>query len=1223
MDPRPPFPSGLLNPPKTRFPLSSPIVEEPPTQFGVLSGSFESADDLLVRDSNGNDTREDEEDLLESRWSLDSGSAHGGKWNAARRLGRSTTKKSPKKRPGLNLVTTFPTLSVPKHRTQQRSKNEASSGLNDFRSLSRTVQNKITKDRRHSYKRRSTTGYSELTDEPVRNRIQELSPSDRPIVIGMQLPRDSVDEGDIRSHTLDDTKLKAFPRDGNPKAPTIIITPAKKPSWDTAFDDPKSSPLRPPRPPSSVYSQATPLPWMSRDDIPPVPPLPEHFARRQQSDDVFTDEPPTPMRRQRACSVGTVFEDENLSPASHRSRHRSLSEAAKQRMFKGLSMETIAAYRRSQGWWNLLSPMLSRSNTIVSPRSHKDLPPPLPSAATNWSDFMNEKNTKEVSTFSPDTPEHVSTFGEKSMRSSVTRWPGSDCRVEPDNTSCDSPRYISEHKDSPSSATSSRTIPFMMSNPVTETPTAPQHCHACIHEINANPYYGAIPHSCSTNTVIVHHRSPTASPETNHVSKSVIQGPLTTINENPNNPFFQKFVDSLRSERAMPPRPDSTSTTFEDVVDISPTVRMASVAPVLRSNVATPITGRASESGQGARFSITGSPKRSQPATFSSPRSDKIVRYKAILPPGIQTHLQQPHSPAPITPGAQNIISGPDGIHMAETPQPPLPAYLPGRRNLSPQTDSSSDTRRVPQLRVPISIPGAGHFRHQKHERSATYSSNTKKTGGFWLRLNCFGNRGYKQRLSDETDYSVRSQDRRKKRRWCMIIIIILIIIIIILSIVLPIVLLLGAGGGGGEVAEEDKGGKSENEKPVETDKGDKNDGPISAPVDERWLNLTGYPPMPTGISTIAGPETSVKKSRCVRPATMWSCSLPKELHDDNEPYDADRPNFKIQISFQNGTYDHPTSEKSGSGKAKRILMYLMGKRARIDDADPPPPSLEDMEFLGNTTDGIESDLYTGEETPFFASVLSPYDEPSLTNEKRAKPSSTSSFPNLTDVIPPPALDTDGTAAPATLYPLPRSQPLRLYDRGLSTEHYGFYTYFDKSIFLKSTDPMDPSSNGGGDNVPGDLDGGSTKSAARVKCTWAQTRFLVQIWTQPKQAGMVLMDPDDDHTPAPPAPSSDTDYENNFVIPGSFPYPVTFSLDRHGGLARHKMVYCYGVDLRGRIEQDEKKLQLEFRDAGGTLIDPAGGIFNITKRADEDEDIRPIDGGTGGCSCEWRNWVVG
>ena len=1196
MDPRPQYIPGLLNPPKTRFPLSSPIDEEPTNPFGVPSNPFESEVDLSIQRS---DDADENEENLGSRWSADS-SVHGSRWS--KRLARHNSKKTAKKMPGLNLVTNFSSLHVPKQRNQQRSQRSTEQsflGLSDIKSLSKNAQSKVTKDRRLSWRRRSK-GYAELTEEP-KKRVPELSPSDRPIVIGMQVPRDSLDAGDGKGKQHD-SRQKTLQGDITPVTPSIVITPAKKQSWDEAWDQQKSTPLRPPRPPSSVYSQHTPRIWNSRD-VPPVPPLPEGFAKVNRGDDVFSDEP-TPAKKRRA-SIATVFEDENVSPVSQRSRPRSLSDAARQRMFKGLSMETIATRRRSQGWWNyLLSPMLSRSNTVGSPLSVKSSlsarsPPPLPSAVTNWSDFIAEKNVKEISTFSPETPEPVSAIAEKSLTSVVTRWPwGSQ-----DNVGCESPDSNSDHRASPTSAASSRTIPFMMSTPVDAPPlpSPPQHCRACIPEINANPYNG-IPHTCSPNT-IVHGKSPTASPESNRAYHSTFHAPLTTINENSNNPFFQKFVESLRNDRAVRPRPESASTTFEDIVDISPTVRTASVAPVIRAD-ATPIPGRASPQVKLPE----GSPEHTQTRGFSS-HGKPVPRYKAIFPPGIQTGLQQPHSPAPITPGAQHIISGPGGFPLADTPRVPPPAHLREDR-LSLQTDSSSDVSALVPKTHTVKVPGA-KLQRRKYEREVTYSSKSRP-GGLWLGFSCFGSRGYKQRLSDEMTSSVRSEERRKKRRWCVVIIVVLIIIIIILSIVLPIVLLQTNGGGATEDTEKP-------DKPSQTGPDDKDESP---PVDDRWLNVTNFPPMPTGISTIAGPQSFVKKSNCVRPGTMWSCSLPKELHKKNEPYDADRPNFRIQISFQD-LPDHSVRDESGAGT--RMLHHLE-KRALLDDADPPPPSFEDMEFLGNTTDGITPPNFAGEQTPFFASVLSPYDDPSPTIAKRATPSATNPFPDLTTIIPPPALDTDGTATPATLYPLPKFQPLRLYDRGLPTEHYGFYNYFDKSIFLKSTDPMDPSSNGGGDTVPDDLDGGSTKSAARVKCTWAQTRFLVQIWTRASKSSMQLLNPEDDDTPPPPAtPSSSTDYANDFSIPGSFPYPVSITLDRHGGNPRKKMVYCYEIDVRGRIMQDKKKMQLEFRDAGGSLVNPPGGVFNLTNAAfvnDQDEDAGPIDGGTGGCMCEWRNWVV-
>ena len=392
-------------------------------------------------------------------------------------------------------------------------------------------------------------------------------------------------------------------------------------------------------------------------------------------------------------------------------------------------------------------------------------------------------------------------------------------------------------------------------------------------------------------------------------------------------------------------------------------------------------------------------------------------------------------------------------------------------------------------------------------------------------------------------------------------------------------------------------------------------------PVQSQWLNLTGYPPMPTGIATIAGPEPQVQNSGCIKPSSLWSCALPKEQQEANKPYSANQPNFRVSIQFLNGTYPNSTVPLSVSSSTKIRARGLF-------EPSPPPPSIKDQTFLGNTTDG-NSRPYAGEGTPFYVTLLSPIKLPSSRLARR------SSFPDLGAIIPPPEEAPDGTAAAANLYPLPESQPVRLYNRGQSNEHYGFYTYFDRSIFLDSSAPLD---GGQGDQSPEDRNGGSSKEHARVRCTWAQTRFLVQIWTQPTLTGMVLLS----GNPSPPSSAQSTPTTSStristptpvnssatdFTRPGSFPYPVTITIDRHGGAAKEKMVYCYGLDNEQRINSTEKKLEIEDRGFGGTLVNPAPGIFNNTGVANSaligrrDADIGPVDGGTGGCSCQWANWV--
>jgi hypothetical protein len=401
-------------------------------------------------------------------------------------------------------------------------------------------------------------------------------------------------------------------------------------------------------------------------------------------------------------------------------------------------------------------------------------------------------------------------------------------------------------------------------------------------------------------------------------------------------------------------------------------------------------------------------------------------------------------------------------------------------------------------------------------------------------------------------------------------------------------------------------------------------------PVQSSWLNITGYPPIPTGIATIARPDAVVENSACVHPATMWSCAVPKEDQSALAPNDPDQPNFRVEIRFQNGSYSTPSTNVSktrrssiGAGNPISAMGLIRDRLLRARDTftdtlftpSPAPPSEEDQSFLGNTTDGNHVP-FDGEFTPFFISFL-PTTVVSASLDKRQDTSNSSStnadqFPNITDAIPPPAIGPDGTAADANLLSFPTSQPIRLYNRGLSTEHYGFYSYYDRSIFLKSTALL-TTDNADVGEVPDDLNGGSPKDAATVRCTWAQTRFRVQIWTNMQSSAALLS--------AANGTTSTSSSADDFSRPGSFPYPVTVTLDRHGGDPTLKSIYCYGIDDREHIETNAKKFQLENRGAGGVLVNPTQGVFGAANASLADGGPGGVDGGTGGCSCQWQNWV--
>jgi hypothetical protein len=539
------------------------------------------------------------------------------------------------------------------------------------------------------------------------------------------------------------------------------------------------------------------------------------------------------------------------------------------------------------------------------------------------------------------------------------------------------------------------------------------------------------------------------------------------------------------------------------------------------------------------------------------------------LPDGSELVPPQAHLPKsePISPGFQRAAGGPGSIPMDYMPAP-APAYtqLPKIASIPPQYGLHPPYQPTYVENATIVNPGGAIGPHEARRRRLEEEDKIgRKTCGL---LSLFNKKNGRP-----------GREGRTRRRWYFLIFIFFFAIVII-AIVLAVTL---------------------------SRKG------ASSIVQSQWLNLTGYPPMPTGIATLAGTEAQVEKSTCITPSSMWSCALPKAQQDSNEPYDANQPNFRVFIGFRNGTYDNSTDLSNSTHSLRR----------RDDQfaSSPAAPSNADQSFLGQYTDN-NTIPYSGEETPFYMSMLSPVSLLSTDIYRRSVKSNETYFPNISSIIPAPDENSDGSAAAAMLYPLPSAQPVRLYNRGQSSEHYGFYTYFDKSIFLTSQTTIEV----------GDTNGGTTRDKAKYRCTWSQTRFLVQIWTQGSKMNRQLFPYSNITATSTSSAATPTSTSSNstssssatdFSRPGSFPYPVTITVDRHGGAEKKKMVYCYPVEGDGHYNITGGQLQIEDRGVGGELVNPAEGLFKgvsgITNTTTE--DYGGVDGGTGGCGCQWVNWI--
>ncbi|KAK8082321.1 hypothetical protein PG996_001102 [Apiospora saccharicola] len=540
-----------------------------------------------------------------------------------------------------------------------------------------------------------------------------------------------------------------------------------------------------------------------------------------------------------------------------------------------------------------------------------------------------------------------------------------------------------------------------------------------------------------------------------------------------------------------------------------------------------------------------------QPPPYSPPpNTTKQVKYGPILPPQGFYSPQPIPSPGPISPGIPGTMSSQGAINMSEIPATPrmVPAaVLPDRPVGSfvpgDQFQNASGTRHKAER---------NRRRHEKEEVVA------RRVGGFWRGRGC---------MPDGGCFGRTGREGRQRRRVYMGIcggIVVVIILIVVLVVVLT-----------------RKHSPSGSEQSI-------------------WLNLTDFPPMPTGVLTVSGPDTPVVTDGCVEltASTAWSCAVPKDQQDPRNPNPSEVPEFIFQIQYDNSSRQLWKGDSNQSSQQAKDDLATLGQQdaGRHESGfspNPAPPSLREVSFLGNSTDEIQSDNKAGEPTPFYISLLPSLDAtvgPNMTQDADnsnhgrdvgngidlAPPNGTSGW-NLTNILPPPELNPDGTGAKARLYPLATQQPLRLFDRGLPTEHYGFYTHFNKTIYLFNE----------AETTPTDRAGGARLVDARFLVTWTEVRFVVQMWTRMGNSSRLI------GNDTAPGKEGTTVHAR----PGTMPYPLTILEDLHGGSPVRKTVFYYGVDQQSHINRTDTKL----------ILNP-------------DPSLGGVDGGTGGCKCEWVNW---
>lgn len=1109
------------------------------------------------------------------------------------------------------------------------------------------------------------------------NRRSEVSPSDRIIAIGLSVTPTSIAERMSSPESAHSNRsgliTRQYPRNqGYPSPPSIIVTPAKEVApWSTVSEG-RSVPHQP-RPASSVYLQATHRDCAATQasPVPPVPILPDsslYQRLRNASEPFVKSDPDKPLAR--AISTCTTFEEDGITTDL---RDRSDTVKPQLRLIPRLSIDSTATRHSSQGWWNyIISPFSAKPNTpMFPPRTEDDRDvsepnSPHSSDVTRIGEDLDEYTQDKKDGFSPPMRDSVRSDQTYTSIETDGSYPELACAESSpapydllaDNIAISHPKNIS-HRVSADLSLSPEGFG-----------AAAEYYRACWHDQNSpTPYFECQNHTClpfaprpteerALNSIPGVLGAPAIEAPRNIASDIQDLPKLNTFQQTPSNRFSAAFKQAVTPKA----RPVSEGTVIEDV-DTTPAIEEAHAAPVIRAPP--PVLAPQAFSAGSAKED-----SKDKDETMKPPGT-QILPEQRRAPPAVEEPQPAPDPPSETAPSARNApVSHAVAVRPPE-PSPTPPAQPPSsetkpaasRRGLalnqptSPepimpatprelareQTDPPGPPPRAAQRELPSehniffgdgpppndqhhvyivnhyhgNIPpsrslGQQHAGHGLHPPPREKSFVDENRENLYLKETEQKNEKKKLKskrrgcVRNRTCVSGRKKPMKKKKKCLLMGLALALILLIVLILVLAMTL---------------------------TRKGDQ------MPVQTQFLNLTGFPPMPTGISTIIDPDAVYEQSGCVSPTTMWSCALPKEQQASVAPNNPDQPNFRVEIRFQNGT--NVSSGINGSlhkrygghvlnGVTARsfVRRHILQLRDTLSSAlftpSPPASNLEDQTFLGRTTDNVTAP-FDGEITPFFMSFESANKLSSrLTKRVLGLTNSTNStdpLPDLGSAIPAPDTKPDGTAAPANLLPFPSSQPLRLFDRGRPTEHYGFYTYFDRSIFLASNDVLNTTTETVG-NVPGDENGGAVETAATVRCTWTQTRFLVQIWTNLGDTATLLAPSNSsavNSTNIHPKNLTESS-ANNFSRPGSFPYPVSITLDRHGGDIKTKDIFCYGMNNRQRIILDQKKLQIEDRSFQGQLVNPALGPFEHVNVSISEGGPGGIDGGTGGCGCVWRNW---
>ncbi|RAL66246.1 hypothetical protein DID88_005917 [Monilinia fructigena] len=345
--------------------------------------------------------------------------------------------------------------------------------------------------------------------------------------------------------------------------------------------------------------------------------------------------------------------------------------------------------------------------------------------------------------------------------------------------------------------------------------------------------------------------------------------------------YYDSGIPSVRNDSVSANKDNSLSSVADRTKEFgsnNPFVRPqnSNIDLYNNSSVVTSTVSNDSEIKTRTLIANTATPPPPPPYT-ESPK--KVRKYRAFFPPSHESNsvpapapaskLNYPASPGPISPGMQQAMTSQGGIQLSEVPLSPAhnrtnqnTAY-PGPARQTTPTLLIMTQEYLQQMSDKATIKAAkkAESKRQKNEKEDRIA---RKAGGLWAGRGCMPKHGCHGRQGPEG---------RKRRRWYFY---------ILIGLLLLVTLIVGLA-------------TTLTRKPKHT------------VIQSQWLNLTGFPPIYTGLSTVAAPVNIVTNTGCVFPATQWSCALPKEEQASVAPNLPNQPNFLLQIQWDNSSVANAT----------------------------------------------------------------------------------------------------------------------------------------------------------------------------------------------------------------------------------------------------------------------------------------------------------------------------